>query len=336
MNRCFYCYKELGEGHKDFHPNCARKFFGTADAPLLEYRREDLDALAAQVIQAQTSLTGVQPKLSLNLHKHEGSNRRTSEWRAELARAFLSEEEEDEVNRLTIVGLWGDFIFKPQTDTYPELPENEDLTMHMAEVARIKVVPHSLIRLADNTLGYITHRIDRTKKGEKIDMEDLCQLTLHPTEYKYKSSCEQIAKTIVAYSSMPKLDLVNFMQVLLFSFITGNNDMHLKNFSLYRPKKLYQLTPAYDLLNVAIVNPKDKDELALTLNGKKSRLKLSDFLKASATMGIEENVTMQLIASMKNALPAWVELINNSFLSKDMKEAYLELIDKRIKALSND
>ena len=312
MNRCLYCYKELGEGHKDFHPNCARKFFGTADAPLLEYRREDLDALAAQVIQAQTSLTGVQPKLSLNLYKHEGSN------------------------RLTIVGLWGDFIFKPQTDTYPELPENEDLTMHMAEVARIKVVPHSLIRLADNTLGYITHRIDRTKKGEKIDMEDLCQLTLHPTEYKYKSSCEQIAKTIVAYSSMPKLDLVNFMQVLLFSFITGNNDMHLKNFSLYRPKKLYQLTPAYDLLNVAIVNPKDKEELALTLNGKKSRLKLSDFLKASATMGIEENVTMQLIASMKNALPAWVELINNSFLSKDMKEAYLELIDKRIKALSNN
>ena len=312
MNRCLYCYKELGEGHKDFHPNCARKFFGTADAPLLEYRREDLDALAAQVIQAQTSLTGVQPKLSLNLLKHEGSN------------------------RLTIVGLWGDFIFKPQTDTYPELPENEDLTMHMAEVARIKVVPHSLIRLADSTLGYITHRIDRTKKGEKIDMEDLCQLTLHPTEYKYKSSCEQIAKTIAAYSSMPKLDLVNFMQVLLFSFITGNNDMHLKNFSLYRPKKLYQLTPAYDLLNVAIVNPKDKEELALTLNGKKSHLKLSDFLKASATMGIEENVTMQLIASMKNALPAWTELINNSFLSKDMKEAYLELIDKRIKALSND
>ena len=178
----------------------------------LEYRREDLDALAAQVIQAQTSLTGIQPKLSLNLHKHEGKN------------------------RLTIVGLWGDFIFKPQTDAYPELPENEDLTMHMAEAARIKVVPHSLIRLADGSLGYITRRIDRTKKGEKIDMEDMCQLTLHPTEYKYKSSCEQIAKAIAAYSSTPRLDLVNFMQVLLFSFVTGNNDMHLKNFSLYRPK----------------------------------------------------------------------------------------------------
>lgn len=236
MCKCLYCYKELDEGQKDFHPGCARKFFGTADAPLLEYRREDLDALAAQVIQAQTSLTGVQPKLSLNLHKHEGCN------------------------RLTIVGLWGDFIFKPQTDAYPELPENEDLTMHMAEAARIKVVPHSLIRLADGSLGYITRRIDR-------------------------------------------------------------------------PKKLYQLTPAYDLLNVAIANPNDKEELALTLNGKKSRLKLSDFLKAAATMGIEENVTMQLIASMKNALPAWMDLINNSFLSNDIKEAYLELINKRIEAL---
>ena len=310
MCKCLYCYKELEEGQKDFHPGCARKFFGTSDAPLLEYRREDLDALAAQVIQAQTSLTGVQPKLSLNLHKHEGKN------------------------RLTIVGLWGDFIFKPQTDAYPELPENEDLTMHMAEAARIKVVPHSLIRLADGSLGYITRRIDRTKKGEKIDMEDMCQLTLHPTEYKYKSSCEQIAKAIAAYSSTPRLDLVNFMQVLLFSFVTGNNDMHLKNFSLYRPKALYQLSPAYDLLNVAIANPKDKEEMALLINGKKAQIKLADFLKASDTMGIEQRVTLGLINGLRNAMPAWIDLINNSFLSDEMKQNYLDLISRRIEVLT--
>ena len=310
MCKCLYCYKELEEGQKDFHPGCARKFFGTSDAPLLEYRREELDALAAQVIQAQTSLTGVQPKLSLNLHKHEGSN------------------------RLTIVGLWGDFIFKPQTDAYPELPENEDLTMHMAEAARIKVVPHSLIHLADGSLGYITRRIDRTKKGEKIDMEDMCQLTLHPTEYKYKSSCEQIAKAIAAYSSTPRLDLVNFMQVLLFSFVTGNNDMHLKNFSLYRPKALYQLSPAYDLLNVAIVNPKDKEEMALSINGKKARIKLADFLKASDTMGIEQRVTLGLINGLRNAMPAWIDLINNSFLSDEMKQNYLDLISRRMDVLT--
>ena len=310
MCKCLYCYKELEEGQKGFHPGCARKFFGTSDAPLLEYRREELDALAAQVIQAQTSLTGVQPKLSLNLHKHEGSN------------------------RLTIVGLWGDFIFKPQTDAYPELPENEDLTMHMAEAARIKVVPHSLIRLADGSLGYITRRIDRTKKGEKIDMEDMCQLTLHPTEYKYKSSCEQIAKTIAAYSATPRLDLVNFMQVLLFSFVTGNNDMHLKNFSLYRPKALYQLSPAYDLLNVAIANPKDKEEMALSINGKKARIQLADFLKSSDTMGIEQRVTLGLIDGLRNAMPAWIDLINDSFLSDDMKQNYLDLISRRMDVLT--
>ena len=310
MCKCLYCYKELEEGQKDFHPGCARKFFGTSDAPLLEYRREELDALAAQVIQAQTSLTGVQPKLSLNLHKHEGSN------------------------RLTIVGLWGDFIFKPQTDAYPELPENEDLTMHMAEAARIKVVPHSLIHLADGSLGYITRRIDRTKKGEKIDMEDMCQLTLHPTEYKYKSSCEQIAKAIAAYSSTPRLDLVNFMQVLLFSFVTGNNDMHLKNFSLYRPKALYQLSPAYDLLNVAIANPKDKEEMALSINGKKARIQLADFLKSSDTMGIEQRVTLGLIDGLRNAMPAWIDLINDSFLSDEMKQNYLDLISRRMDVLT--
>ena len=310
MCKCLYCYKELEEGQKGFHPGCARKFFGTPDAPLLEYRREELDALAAQVIQAQTSLTGVQPKLSLNLHKHEGRN------------------------RLTIVGLWGDFIFKPQTDAYPELPENEDLTMHMAEAARIKVVPHSLIRLADGSLGYITRRIDRTKKGEKIDMEDMCQLTLHPTEYKYKSSCEQIAKAIAAYSSTPRLDLVNFMQVLLFSFVTGNNDMHLKNFSLYRPKALYQLSPAYDLLNVAIANPKDKEEMALSINGKKARIQLADFLKSSDTMGIEQRVTLGLINGLRNAMPAWIDLINDSFLSDEMKQNYLDLISRRMDVLT--
>ena len=111
MCKCLYCYQELDEDQKDFHPRCARKFFGIKDVPLLEYKHEDLDQLAEQIIRAQTSLTGVQPKLSLNLNKH------------------------DNCSRLTIVGLWGDYIFKPQTKSYAQLPENEDLTMHLAEVA---------------------------------------------------------------------------------------------------------------------------------------------------------------------------------------------------------
>ncbi|NLV53189.1 MAG: HipA domain-containing protein [Bacteroidales bacterium] len=309
MCKCLYCYKELKDGQKDFHPGCARKFFGTKDVPLLEYKHEELDLLAEQIIRAQTSLTGVQPKLSLNLSKHEGCN------------------------RLTIVGLWGDYIFKPQTGSYEQLPENEDLTMHLAEAAKINVVPHSLIRLSDGKLGYITKRIDRTKNGEKIDMEDMCQLTLHPTEYKYKGSHEQIAKTILQYSNTPKLDLTNYMQLLLFCFLTGNNDMHLKNFSLYRPTEGYQLTPAYDLLNVAIANPKDKEELALTLSGKKARLLKNDFLNSAKAMGLEENVVLRLISGLHKALPKWKQLIQESFLSEEQKQAYEELIVSRLERL---
>ena len=309
MCKCLYCYQRLEEGQRDFHPNCARKFFGTKDAPILEYKHDDLNQLAEQVIRAQTSLTGVQPKLSLNLNKHDGCN------------------------RLTIVGLWGDYIFKPQTEAYPQLPENEDLTMHLAEAAKIKVVSHSLIRLSDGKLGYITKRIDRTKNGEKIDMEDMCQLTLHPTEYKYKSSYEQIARTITKYSNTPKLDLTNYMQLLLYCFVTGNNDMHLKNFSLYRPEKDYLLAPAYDLLNTTIVNPKDKEELALPLSGRKTKLRVADFLNTARTIGLEESVVLRLINGLQKALPKWQVLIQSSFLDENMKKAYQELIMSRLSRL---
>lgn len=309
MCKCLCCYKPLSTGQVDFHPSCAKRFFGTKDIPTLEYNQSEMDSLAEKVIQAQTSLTGVQPKLSLNLNKHKGSS------------------------RLTIVGLWGDFIFKPQTDDYPQLPEIEDLTMHMAEVARISVVPHTLLRLADGSIGYITRRIDRTSDGEKIDMEDMCQLTLHPTEYKYRSSYEQIAKVIAAYSNTPKLCLANYMQLLLFCYITGNNDMHLKNFSLYAPKGDYLLSPAYDLLNVAIVNPKDTEELALTLNGKKSRLVRSDFLKFAERMDITEKSLNQMVTSFQKVMPKWEQLIKDSFLSEDMKERYLSFINERMNRL---
>lgn len=309
MCRCLFCYKELGKDEKDFHTQCAKKFFGLQEAPLLDYRHEELDKLAEQVIRSQTSLTGVQPKLSLNLNKHEGTS------------------------RLTIVGLWGDYIFKPQTEDYIQLPENEDLTMHLAEASKISVVPHSLIRMADGELGYITKRIDRTKNGEKVDMEDMCQLTLHPTEYKYKGSHEQIAKAIMQYCDMPKLELANYMQLLLFCFVTGNNDMHLKNFSIYRPKNIYQLAPAYDLLNIAIANPIDKEELALTLSGRKSKLQLKDFLKAGEAMGLEEKVIMHLIGNMQKALPKWKMLIQSSFLTEEMKVKYEQLVTSRLERL---
>lgn len=310
MCKCLFCYRPLNAGELDFHPACAKKFFGTKEVPSLDYTLEEIDSLASQVIKEQTSLTGVQPKLSLNLNKHEGKR------------------------RLTIVGLWGGFIMKPQTDAYLQLPEVEDLTMHLAEVARIDVVPHSLMRMADDSFCYVTRRIDRTSKGEKIAMEDFCQLTERQTEYKYKSSYETIGKTILRYSSVPKMDLTNFMEVLLFSWIVGNNDMHLKNFSLYEPKEgKPRLTPAYDMLNAAIVNPRDREELALTLNGRKSKIEADDFVKAAKTLGLPDNVMPNLFAKYKAHEEKFITCIMDSFLVEELKDAYVELIRRRIEKL---
>ncbi len=152
------------------HPACVKKFFGTTKLPVLDYTTEQLDQLALQIIQDQTSLTGVQPKLSLHLNEHEGSK------------------------RLTIVGLWGGYICKPQTSQYEMMPEVEDLTMHLAEVSRIDVVPHTLMRMADDTLCYLTRRIDRTPAGEKIAMEDMCQLTERQTDINTKAVMSVSAK----------------------------------------------------------------------------------------------------------------------------------------------
>ena len=126
------------------------------------------------------------------------------------------------------------------------------------------------------------------------------------------------------------------MELLLFCFVTGNNDMHLKNFSLYRPAEGYQLTPAYDLLNVAIANPKDKEELALTLSGKKTKLRTNDFLNAAKTMGLEEGVVLRLITGLHKALPKWQQLIQDSFLSEDQKQAYEELVISRLNRLKTE
>ena len=287
------------------------QFFGTKEIPQLNYTSNDLEKLAIQVIQDQTSLTGVQPKLSLHLNEYEGSQ------------------------RLTIVGLWGGFICKPQTLQFEQMPETEDLTMHLAELARIDVVPHTLIRMADDALCYLTRRIDRTVTGEKIAMEDMCQLTERQTEHKYKSSYERIAKAIGQYSSIPKMDITNYFEVILFSWITGNNDMHLKNFSLYEPNDgMIRLAPAYDLINAAILNPKDDEELALTLNGKKKKLKHSDFIAAGLTMGLERKTIERLILKYAKLFPKMYTVINNSFLNEELKNKYIELLKERLKCIA--
>ena len=308
MAKCLYCYKELKEGQTEYHPSCAKKLYGVKTAPVLPYNRSQIGELAKRVVRAQTTLTGVQAKLSLDVNHGQ----------------------KNEPDRFTIVGLWGRFILKPQTDTYRSLPELEDLTMHMAEAAKIAVVPHGLIRFDDGELCYITRRIDRQPDGSKTAMEDMCQLSERLTEYKYKGSYEQIAKLIKKYSAVPQLDLVNFWEVVVFSWITGNSDMHLKNFSLYKTPLGFCLTPAYDLLSTLIVMPQDTEELALTLNGKKRKIKRSDFEKAMTASGLNEKVIQNMANKFGKAISKWIDLIDNSFLPNDMKREYKRLIIKRV------
>ena len=312
MVKCLYCYKELNEGEKDFHKACSKKIFGTPSVPELPYTRDNLIDLAKQVIRSQTTLTGVQAKLSLDINK-SGKN---------------------ETERFTIVGLWGRYILKPQTDRFAHLPELEDLTMHLAELAKIQVVPHSLIRFADGELCYITRRIDRIDKGIKLPMEDMCQLTERLTEHKYKGSYEQIAKAIQRFSAVPKLDMVNYWEQVVFSWIMGNADMHLKNFSLYSKEKgKYVLTPAYDMLSTALVMPEDTEELALTLNGKKRKIKRADFVASMQALELGNKITENIFNKFVKAKDKWFEFIDLSFLPDEMKEAFKAIIAEKLNLL---
>lgn len=306
MEKCLYCYQPLEESGTDYHPQCSKKIFGTATPPVLPYSKADIKSLALEVVRSKITITGVQPKLSVDLEKVKSGEK-----------------------RFTIVGLWGRYILKPQTEQYANLPENEDLTMHLAELTKIKVVPHSLIRFKDASLAYITKRIDRDKKGNKIPMEDMCQLTERLTEYKYKGSYEQIAKKIVEFSAYPILDLIDYFEVLLFCYLTGNTDMHLKNFSLYKGLGNYSLAPAYDLLSTKLAIPEDNEELALTLNGKKRKLKKQDFDNLLKSMKLEDKAIENVYEKFRKAIPQWYGFIDISFLPEQAKADYKSLIQDR-------
>ena len=312
MTRCLYCYQPLEENEIDFHPSCSKKIFDQISPPLLPYTEEQMGELALQVLKSQIAVTGVQAKLSLHLAPGEGRK---------------------EPKRFTILGLWGGYILKPPSGHYHQLPEVEDLTMHLAKMAKIDVVPHSLIRLQSGTLAYITKRIDRYKKT-KLHMEDMCQLTERLTEDKYHGSYEQIAKAIMKYSVNPGLDVVNFFEQVLFSFLTGNADMHLKNFSLIKQPGIgYVLAPAYDMVSTALVNPADEEDLALTLNGKKKKIQRNDFITAFNTLNLDTKQQENIFAKMAKTKEEWMNFIDISFLTKEFKESMKMLISDRFNRL---
>lgn len=315
MKKCLYCYQQIQNDSatdQEFHPTCSKKIFDQNTPPLLGFTQGKMLELAKRIVKSKTTVTGVQPKLSLNI---------------------VSNPEGGGVKKFTIVGVLGKFILKPQTEFYDSLPEIEDLTMHLAQISQISTVDHSLIRLQSGELAYITKRVDR-QGDRKLHMEDMCQLTERMTEHKYKGSHEQIAKVLHKYSANPGFDIINFYELVLFCFLTGNNDMHLKNFSLLKNYDSgYNLCPAYDLVASELVIHGDDEELALNLNGKRRKLKRSDFVVAMKTSGINEKAIENVFDKFANVEQSWHDFIDLSFLSKPYKLKYHEMIKAKFTQL---
>jgi len=315
MANCLYCYQPLPEGGQpDFHERCSRDFFGEKAAPILPYTLNEMTELAKNVVERSIAVPGVQPKISLTLVKDIIDGRKNE--------------------RLTIIGgLGGNYIVKPPTAEYPELPQNEHLTMRIAEAFGIATVESSLVRLQSGELSYVTRRIDRTDTQEKIHMLDMFQIT-EATD-KYKSSMERIGKALGKYASNTLLDQLRYFEMAVFAFLTGNNDMHLKNFSMIINRRgEWELAPAYDLLNVSIALPADKEELALTLNGKKSRLSRVDFEHLAKGLGLTDRQVRGVFTRFVDLWTLAIKWINDSFLSDELKEAYRSMLVERYSRLT--
>jgi len=311
QNKCLYCYQPL-DGEQDFHEKCSLEFFRLSVPPQIPYSIDQMAELAKEVVDRSVAVPGVQPKLSMSIAKDAQENADT---------------------RLTVVGaLGGNYILKPPSLDFMEMPENEHLTMRMAEAFGIRVVPSSLIRLASGELSYITRRIDRTESGEKIHMLDMFQIT--EAFDKYKSSMERVGKALHTYSNNTLLDKIFYFELVVFCFLTGNNDMHLKNFSMIESPSGWALAPAYDLLNATIVLPEDTEELALTLEGKKKKLKREHFERLGQGLELTSKQVSGVFKRMTRDKPKAFQWIDKSFLSEGMKKVYKQLLESRYKQLS--
>lgn len=312
---CLCCGKPLlMEDEKGWHKTCINKFFKTSKLPEIKIDDKALSLLASETVNKGFTVPGVQKKISLHLTC------------------------ESQNPRLTLVNYPTGYILKPQVEEFEALPESEQLIMTMANIAKISIVPHALIK-GNAGLAYITKRIDRIFDKEKIKMlamEDFCQLDLRLSEDKYRGSYERCAKIIKKYSSRVGIDLAEFYTRLVFCFIVGNSDMHLKNFSLIETDEgsgKYVLSPAYDLLPVNAIMPADKEQFALTLNGKKRNITKNDFLSFADTCGIARQTAEKLIEYLIKLTPKWLKMCDDSLLPNNLKNRLKDIIIERTKIL---
>lgn len=269
---------------------------------------------AAQVREAivrahKMSIQGVQPKLSVKFNPKNAI--------------------------FEIVDQGGNYIIKPQQDYYPELPQNEDLTMRLAALAGIEVPFHGMIYCIDGSLSYFIKRFDRLPRGQKVPVEDFAQLSGNTRETKYRSSMEKVAGIIEQFCTFPLLEKVKFFRITLFCFLCGNEDMHLKNFSLIRRNNKIELSPAYDLANTTIALPQATEEMALPINGKKNKLTREDLVDyfGKERLGLNHKVVADELEHLKLCIPGWRALIDSSFLSRPLKIQYLQVLESRVARL---
>lgn len=303
---CLICYKPLIKDEIDYHSNCISTLFGIDQLPIFDIDEKELEQYAKKIIGANKGITGVQPKLSLWLEKNKNNV------------------------RYTFVENTSNYIIKPQSKAYLSLPENEDLCMHMANEVGIEVAKHGLIRLKSGSIAYITKRFDRDN-NIKIATEDLCQLSENLTEHKYRGSYEKMGKTISKHSSQSGLDSLHYFQLVLFSFIIGNADMHLKNFSMMeKDNGVFCLSPAYDILSTKLVIPDENEQMALNINGKKNKVSKKDFNLLGESLNLTQKQVVTCYDAMienQNKMDWWID---HSFIPFEQKNNLKELINQRL------
>jgi serine/threonine-protein kinase HipA len=303
MNRCPITYEPCGERR---YSERGLKLLSPKLKDLHDFPYNKSEQLKEAVARAtKMSIQGVQPKLSARLNA--------------VAEVF------------EIADQGGTFIIKPQNDLYEELPENEDVTMRMAAAIGIETPLHGMLYSKDGSRSYFIKRFDRLPKKRKVAVEDFAQLTGATRETKYSSSMEKVAAVIDQFCTFPLLEKERFFRLTVFNFLTGNEDMHLKNFSLIRRNDKVELSPAYDLLNTTIVLRKPQEELALTLAGKKSKMtreNLVDYF-GKERLGLAAIRIEKILLEIESQKENWEVLLDKSFLSDEMKTKYKELLNQR-------
>jgi len=306
MNRCAITYepckgKHSQGGLKHLHGRLAQ----LNDLPFTakEQRKE------AASRQSKMSIQGVQPKLNARLSVKE--------------QAF------------EIVDIHGRYIIKPQSEIYTQLPENESITMKMASAFGIETPFSGLVYSKDGSRSYFVRRFDRYGHNKKFAVEDFAQLSGEKRDTKYNFSMEKLLTILDEFCTFPMIDKARLLRRVLFCFVTGNEDMHLKNFSLIRNLKITKLSPAYDLLNTTIAMTGATEELALPLAGKKRKITaelLFDYY-AKERMGLNEKMIESIKENLEEMRPEMENLIRISFLNEEMQAQYLDMMEERYKRL---